>query len=126
MIEFRADGVPVPQGSMKVINGRVLHSQGSALAVWRSTVAFAAKLAGAKVTDQPVEMVLVFIMPKPKTVKRLLPTVPPDLDKLIRGVLDALTHVCYADDSQVVSINAHKIYGANPGVEIRLAEKKLL
>lgn len=125
MIEFRADGVPVPQGSMKVINGRVLHSQGSALAVWRSTVAFAAKIAGAKVTDEPVEMTMVFIMPKPKTVKRDLPTVPPDLDKLVRGVLDALTHVCYSDDAQVVSINAHKVYGATPGVEIRLTQKYL-
>jgi crossover junction endodeoxyribonuclease RusA len=124
MIDFRADGVPVPQGSMKVIHGRVLHSQGSALAVWRSTVAFAAKLAGAKLTDAPIEMTLVFIMPKPKTVKRILPTVPPDLDKLIRGVLDALTHVAYNDDSQVVSINAHKIYGIHPGVEVRIAEKK--
>lgn len=123
MIEFRADGVPVPQGSMKVINGRVLHSQGSALAVWRSTVAFAAKIAGAKVTDEPVEMTMVFIMPKPKTVKRDLPTVPPDLDKLVRGVLDALTHVCYSDDAQVVSINAHKVYGATPGVEVRLTQK---
>jgi len=125
VIEFRADGVPVPQGSMKVINGRVLHSQGSALAVWRSTVAFAAKIAGAKVTDEPVEMTMVFIMPKPKTVKRDLPTVPPDLDKLVRGVLDALTHVCYSDDAQVVSINAHKVYGATPGVEIRLTQKYL-
>ena len=125
MIEFRADGVPVPQGSMKVINGRVLHSQGSALAVWRSTVAFAAKIAGAKLTDEPVEMTMVFIMPKPKTVKRDLPTVPPDLDKLVRGVLDALTHVCYSDDAQVVSINAHKVYGATPGVEIRLTQKYL-
>lgn len=124
MIDFRADGVPVPQGSMKVIHGRVLHSQGSALAVWRSTVAFAAKLAGAKMTDAPIEMTLVFIMPKPKTVKRILPTVPPDLDKLIRGVLDALTHVAYNDDAQVVSINAHKIYGIHPGVEVRIAEKK--
>jgi len=123
VIEFRADGVPVPQGSMKVINGRVLHSQGSALAVWRSTVAFAAKIAGAKVTDEPVEMTMVFIMPKPKTVKRDLPTVPPDLDKLVRGVLDALTHVCYSDDAQVVSINAHKVYGATPGVEVRLTQK---
>lgn len=123
MIEFRADGVPVPQGSMKVINGRVLHSQGSALAVWRSTVAFAAKIAGAKITDEPVEMTMVFIMPKPKTVKRDLPTVPPDLDKLVRGVLDALTHVCYSDDAQVVSINAHKVYGATPGVEVRLTQK---
>ena len=123
MIEFRADGAPVPQGSMKVIHGRVLHSQGSALAVWRSTVAFSAKLAGATPKEGAIEMWLVFIMPRPKTVKRPYPTVPPDLDKLIRGVLDALTGICYIDDAQVVEIHAHKIYGNSPGVEVRLAEK---
>lgn len=123
MIEFRAVGAPVPQGSMKVINGHVLHSQGSALAVWRSAVAWAAKQAGAKISDQPISITMVFIMPRGKTVKRVLPTVAPDLDKLVRGVLDALTGVAYIDDSQVVSIHAHKIYGVSGGVEVRLEEK---
>lgn len=123
MIEFRAVGAPVPQGSMKVINGHVLHSQGSALAVWRSAIAWAAKQAGATISDQPIDITMVFIMQRPKSVKRPLPSVAPDLDKLVRGVLDALTGIAYADDSQVVSIHAHKIYGATPGVEVRLAEK---
>lgn len=109
---------------MKVINGHVLHSQGSALAVWRSSVAWAAVQAGAKVSDAPIAITMVFVMPRPKSVNRVLPTVAPDLDKLIRAVLDALTGVCYGDDAQVVSINAHKIYGAGAGVEIRLEEKK--
>ena len=123
MIEFRADGSPVPQGSMKVINGRVLHSQGSALAVWRSTIAFNAKLAGATPLDGAMEIQMVFIMPRPKTVKRTHPTVAPDLDKLVRAVLDALTNICYLDDAQVTDIRACKIYGSSPGVEIRLTQK---
>ena len=123
MIEFRADGVPVPQGSMKVINGRVLHSQGSALAVWRSTIGFHAKLAGAKPSEGAMEIQMVFIMPKPKTVKRAYPTVAPDLDKLVRAVLDALTGICYLDDSQVTDIRASKVYGSSAGVEIRLTQK---
>ena len=123
MIEFRAVGAPVPQGSMKVINGHVLHSQGSALAVWRSSVAWAAKQAGATISDSPIDITMVFIIARPKSVKRASPTVAPDLDKLIRGVLDALTGIAYTDDAQVVSIHAHKVYGATPGVEVRLAEK---
>jgi crossover junction endodeoxyribonuclease RusA len=125
VIQFRAIGAPVPQGSMKVIHGRVLHSQGSALAVWRSSVAWAAKQAGATLSDQPIDMAMVFIMPRPKSVKRPFPTVAPDLDKLVRGVLDALTGIAYLDDAQVISISAHKIYGTTPGVEVRLAEKKM-
>ena len=44
----------------------------------------------------------------------------PDLDKLIRAVLDGLTGVAYEDDGQVVQIEAQKLYGASVGAEIRL------
>lgn len=125
MIEFRVVGQPVPQGSMKVINGHIIHTQGSALAAWRSSVALAAKHAGAFPLQDPIEMTLLFILPKPKTVTRDFPTVPPDLDKLVRSVLDALTAIAYKDDAQVVDIRAMKIYGNTPGLQARLAIKKL-
>lgn len=38
-------------------------------------------------------------------------TVKPDLDKLCRTVLDALTGVAYKDDSQVIGIIANERYG---------------
>lgn len=120
MIKFRASGIPIPQGSMKVIHGRVLHSQGSALAAWRSLIGWEASLAGAKPHSEPVRISILFIMPRPRTVKRALPSVPPDLDKLVRGVLDGLTGIAYADDGQVVKIEAKKIYGAAVGAEISL------
>lgn len=120
MISFRVNGIPIPQGSMKVINGRVLHSQGSALAVWRSLIGWEAKLAGASPHKLPVRIKITFFMPRPKTVKRLYPSVAPDLDKLIRGVLDGLTGVAYEDDGQVIQIQAQKLYGAEVGAQIEL------
>jgi Holliday junction resolvase RusA-like endonuclease len=49
---------------------------------------------------------------KPKSTKAgLLPTVRPDADKLLRAILDALTGVGYADDSQVVQAAIMKAYG---------------
>jgi Holliday junction resolvase RusA-like endonuclease len=124
VIEFRVEGQPVPQGSMKVINGHIIHSQGSALAAWRSAIALAAKKAGAKPSEYPISMVMAFIMPRPRTVKRPEPSVPPDLDKLIRAALDALTAIAYKDDGQVTEVRALKVYGEYPGVEIRIVEKK--
>jgi Holliday junction resolvase RusA-like endonuclease len=59
-------------------------------------------------------------MPKPRTVKRLHPTVAPDLDKLIRAALDAMTAVAYLDDGQVTEINAMKVYGGAPFLEVGL------
>lgn len=122
MIIFNVDGQPIPQGSMKVINGHVIHSQGSALAAWRSAIALSAKSAGAKPHIEPVEIELVFRMTKPRTVTRSEPSVAPDLDKLIRAVLDALTAVAYRDDGQVTRITAIKEYGT-PGVSVKVGAK---
>jgi len=119
VISFEVEGNPVTQGSMKVINGRVLHSRGEALILWRTMIAFAARKAGAFPVPNPVEMTIEFRLPRPKTVKRELPYVAPDLDKLIRAVLDALTGIAYVDDGQVVSINSSKVYG-EPGVSVSL------
>jgi Holliday junction resolvase RusA-like endonuclease len=120
MISFSCDGTPVPQGSMKVINGHILHSQGSALAVWRSTIALSARFAGAKPVDGAIGIEIIFRVKRPKTVKRDYPTVAPDLDKYIRGVLDSLTGIGYIDDSQVIDINAKKVYSDTPGADIKL------
>jgi Holliday junction resolvase RusA-like endonuclease len=63
-------------------------------------------------------------MPRPKTVQdRALPSVMPDLDKLIRAVADSLTDAgIYADDSRIVRINAAKVYADDrgPGALIRV------
>ena len=105
---------------MKVINGYAIHSAGAALAVWRSSIALAAKLNQIKKFEGPVAMTLDFEVKKPRTVKRDYPTVPPDLDKLIRAVLDALTGIAYHDDAQVVHLITTKIYSENPGVQVSI------
>jgi Holliday junction resolvase RusA-like endonuclease len=96
VISFRVDGVPVPQGSMRVFNGHVVHNKGAELAVWRSAIAIEARRAGCTPEPGAVKLDLLFSMPKPRTVKRdLHPTVAPDLDKLIRAALDAMTAIAY-------------------------------
>jgi len=120
VISFRVDGLPVPQGSMRVFNGHEVHNKGAELAVWRAAVAIEARRAGCTPEPGPVKLDLLFSMPKPKTVKRLHPTVAPDLDKLIRAVLDSMTAIAYLDDGQVTEINAIKVYGSAPFLEVGL------
>jgi len=120
MISFSCDGTPVPQGSMKIINGHILHSQGSALAVWRSTIALAARFAGAKPLDGPVGVDVTFRVRRPKTVKREYPSVAPDLDKYLRAFCDSVSGICFNDDSQVVDIKARKVYSDTPGADIKI------
>jgi len=120
VISFFVDGRPIPQGSMKVINGYIIHTQGSALAAWRSAIALGARQAGALPREGAISIEMSFVMPKPRTVTRSHPTVAPDLDKLIRAVLDGLTAIAYRDDGQVISITARKDYGERIGVDISL------
>ena len=66
-----------------------------------------------------------FYLPRPKSVtpkKRPDPIVPPDLDKLLRALLDGIgqSQVIWQDDSQVVDIEARKHYAdfTEPGAHV--------
>jgi crossover junction endodeoxyribonuclease RusA len=123
LIYFGVEGTPIPQGSMKHIGGgRMIHSRATELATWRALISNAAKQAGCKPIDSPIIISMHFRLKRPKTVKRNHPTVPPDLDKLVRGVNDGLTGVAYIDDSQVIQINATKSYAENVGVDIEISD----
>lgn len=106
---FFVKGKPVSQGSLKFIKGRAIHVKGRELALWRGTIAAIARSTNITKAQVGVEMDLLFIFNKPKTVKRNEPFVRPDLDKLIRAVLDGLTGVAYEDDQQVARLR-HILY----------------
>lgn len=67
----------------------------------------------------PVEVVLTFALRRPKSVsarKRPLPVVKPDVDNLVKAVLDGLGRTSlWVDDSQVVSLSATKVYADDEG-----------
>jgi Holliday junction resolvase RusA-like endonuclease len=44
----------------------------------------------------------------------------PDLDNLVKALLDACNGILYHDDSQVIEINATKEYDINPHIEIEV------
>lgn len=119
MLQVFAPGIPQPQGSKNAYrrgNKIVLVEANKNLPAWRRLVT--EKLEAANSDCQPfsgaVSLDVMFFMPRPKTVKRELPTVPPDLDKLIRAINDSATDAgIIDDDSQVVEIVAYKFYEAD-------------
>jgi len=119
-IAFKVEGKPIQQGSMRAFNNRIVHNKSADLMAWRSLVAQEAAKAGCTPIEGAITITLKFRYERPKSVSRQQPTVPPDLDKQIRSILDALTGVAYVDDSQVVSIYATKEYGLPAGVSIEL------
>ena len=51
------------------------------------------------------------------------PNVKPDLDNVVKAILDALNGVVYRDDAQVVNLVATKRYATEPRVEVYIFEK---
>jgi crossover junction endodeoxyribonuclease RusA len=112
-------GDPASQGSHSVINGRIVQVNSAKHKRWRNAVAFAAlDLVGPdfELIDEPVELSVIFYLPRPKTTTRDFPAVMPDLDKLIRSVGDSLSGTVIRDDSRIIAIHAQKLYADARGV----------
>lgn len=124
MTTFHVQGIPVQQGSVRAFGSRVVHDNKAELKSWRYAVAVSAQAAGIRPADAALKVNLTFTFIRHKSVtakKRPHPNVKPDLDKLVRAVLDALTGVAWRDDAQVVAIEAVKVYGDAAGLTCELS-----
>lgn len=134
-------GTPVPQGSARAFNrgGKVVVTSDNAnLKKWRTFVSFALKRGiGQTNIDGPVGVALAFYFERPKShlngsgsLRKGQSTshiVKPDLDKLVRAILDSGTDAgLWQDDAQVVRLTASKNYvtsageGSLPGVAVEV------
>jgi Holliday junction resolvase RusA-like endonuclease len=106
LLRFVASGIPRPQGSKRIVRGRMIESA-RGHADWRRTVAMAAMAArqereGEWPIERPVRVSIDFLVPG-------RPDARPDIDKLSRAILDALTEAgVLRDDSQVIELFALK------------------
>ena len=129
-VTFTVPGKPAPQGSKSFKgfrNGRgVMVESSKEVGPWRERVALAAHnaMAGCELITAAVTVRLDLVLPRPKsTPKTYTPPAAkrPDVDKLARACLDAITGVVVADDSQIVDLHATKRlaeHGETPGVAI--------
>jgi crossover junction endodeoxyribonuclease RusA len=130
-ITFDVIGRPSPQGSKKSIGNNRFVESSKFLPAWRKAVRVAAEEAviasmWARVSG-PVELEVMFYLDRPSSIsktQRPYPIVPPDVDKLLRGVQDSLSGVIYEDDAQIIRCLAWKVYADTrvPGAFIRVNE----
>jgi len=139
-LQFDVPGIPQPQGSTKSFKrgGKVITTSDNAkLRPWRDAVCWHAReaAAGRRQFAGPVIVSAVFWLPRPaghfgsgRNAGQLRasapshPAVKPDLDKLLRGVLDALSEAgVWRDDAQVVGLGeVAKRYSDKPGACIAI------
>jgi len=126
---------PRPQGSKKYVGSRrtaagnnipLIIEASPGLPVWRKAVSDAVVQAmhdsgDMSKFDGPVKVEAVFYVTRKRTVTRDLPTVPPDVDKLARSLLDSCKPV-WKDDSQVVRLEVSKKYATGQaGVAVTIS-----
>lgn len=124
-VRFFVPGVPIPKGSAKafVVGKRAVVTHDNAKTKpWQRSIAAEARGVAPGLLDGAVRVELWFSMPRPKSHGKpgrkswaAEHVTRPDLDKLVRTVLDALTGIVWADDSQVVEVAARKCYADDSG-----------
>ncbi len=132
-ISFFVPGTPRPQGSKRHVGRGVMVESSKYVEDWRHDVKQAAWTYRLQMEPLavPLSVRLDFNLPRPKyhygtngAVKARYelsrPSSKPDIDKLARAVLDAITSSgLWRDDSLVVDLRASKWFTVNdPGVEV--------
>ena len=74
--------------------------------------------------DFAIQVSILFIMPRTqdKYFAEANHIGKPDIDNLIKFVLDALNEIFWKDDGVISKVEAHKIYGECPGTVIEIRE----
>lgn len=130
---FTVPGKAVPQGSLRPFKnratGQVMVTQKSNVLVYRADVQ--KSWGEPDPLTGPMRVVLEFRFKRPQShfnksgLKKGAPqhhTQMPDVDKLARSVLDALTGYAWHDDKQVIELRATKVWWHNSETVVAVEE----
>ena len=132
MKQLTIDGVPVAKGRPRF--GRYGTYTPKKTQEYEEYVkmCWLAKYGSIQPSEQSLEVNIVFYLPIPKNVNKkqraemlngkIKHTKKPDIDNLIKSVLDALNGIAYSDDSKIIKVAAEKQYSEKPRTEIQISE----
>ena len=127
MVEFTVKGKAETKGSARAFkcgSRCIITNDNPKCKAWQKKVTIAALQAG--VQKQARSQVLItFRIEIPKTYLKKRNagdphTMKPDIDKLIRPILDALTGIAYEDDNCVYFVSAKKVWAKENSTEIMI------
>lgn len=110
------EGRPAPQGSKSYRGNQRFVEASKYLPAWRKAIVQAIKIEIEESQtlskfDTPVKVNIDFFIERPKNPKFAYPGTTPDLDKLVRGVFDAVTQSgVWTDDCLVVQLQARELW----------------
>jgi len=137
-VSFEVFGIAQPKGSTKAFvplawakaavrknqaPRAIITHDNTRTQAWQQLVADQAQdVAGDGLFLGALVVTVTFILPRPITLPRKVRhhVTLPDVDKLARSVLDALTGILYLDDKQVVDLHARKCYAVHAADQPRV------
>jgi crossover junction endodeoxyribonuclease RusA len=137
VIRFTVQGVARPKGSARAFMPKgarfpVVTSDNKNLKAWerdikatlQQVMPAVPRAVRHAIWQAPIAITLTFHLPRPKSLPRRVVhhMKKPDLDKCVRGAIDALIGMVIQDDSQVVAIGASKLY-ADTGARLDVVVK---
>lgn len=141
MIRFHVNGTPIAQPRPRRSNKGVVYTPSkNGIKGWKKLIVLEALMNIKKTIQGPVWLSLEFHLPRPKShfgtgrnadnirrTAQVSHTQTPDLDNLIKAVMDALTRArVWEDDSQVMELHCSKHWArkTDSGVIIRVSESQ--
>lgn len=133
---FIIEGTPRPQGSKRHVGNGVMIESSKYVKEWRAFAKLKAIESKPDRIEKPnaVGVSVTFYFERPKKHFRangklrddapLFHIVKPDGEKLMRALLDAITGVCFHDDSQVARQHVEKKYGTPARAVVAVYELK--
>jgi len=120
-----------PMGAVRMTQrGKFVKGNASRYLQYKNAIATMALQSSQEPTLAACGVKIRFIMPIPKSwsKKKQLAAIgqphisKPDIDNLIKGCFDAVNGLIWKDDNQVVDVQAVKVYGEQPGIEMEVFE----
>lgn len=123
--------IPIPKGRPRFTRTGHAYTP-KRTSEYETNIADYYKMNNGRFFDGPIAVRLVFYMPIPKgTSKRLFNIMKegdfphikkPDLDNLVKAILDALNGVAFSDDSKITILRSSKMYSDSPGIWLEIKE----
>jgi Holliday junction resolvase RusA-like endonuclease len=130
-ITFSVPGKPVPQPRPKVTRTGHAYTPDNGIVAYRSSIAAAARSAGATPTDAaPLTLIVDLVFTRPRShfkasgelnPRTALKVPPGDCSNYLKGIEDCLNGIAWVDDVQIGKVIVEKSYGTEGRTTVRIA-----
>lgn len=131
VIDFSIPGKPRGKARPRVVNGHAYTPESTAAYETQVRLAFKQAVKGQwNYYHSPLHIHITAFYKIPERTSKekrmhmrsgeIKPTIKPDIDNIIKIVMDALNKLAYHDDSQVVELHAEKAYSDKPRVFVMI------